>query len=166
VNTSENSFAVNKAMRGKSVVGGFIIIIERLRRSCRIVSGKWNHFSLPSSAAAMPLCRLMQHFVRSPVANAVAIDPAKSSTASHFAYEFDLSKLNAPEFVGSEHGKIFAALLEQTKLIMDEGVDPEINPVVMEGIFALPPDERPAKFAYELAFEGKTYRRSSGRCDS
>jgi negative regulator of sigma E activity len=27
----------------------------------------------------------MQHFVRSPVANAVAIDPAKSSTASHFA---------------------------------------------------------------------------------
>jgi hypothetical protein len=50
-------------------------------------------------------------------------------------------------------GKIFAALLEQTKLMMDEGVDPEINPVVMEGIFALPPDERPAKFAYELALQ-------------
>ena len=42
-------------MRGRNVIGGSIIIIERLRRSCRIVSGRWSHFSWPSSAAAMPV---------------------------------------------------------------------------------------------------------------
>jgi hypothetical protein len=104
------------------------------------------------------LGRLVGVVLKSPVANAVAIDPANSNTASHFAYEFDLSKLEAPEFAGSEHGKIFAALLEQTKFMMDEGVPPEIAGQIIERTYALPPDKRAADFAKELAYEGRTFR--------
>jgi tetratricopeptide (TPR) repeat protein len=31
-------------MHGRNVIGGSFTIIERLRRSCRIVSGQWSHF--------------------------------------------------------------------------------------------------------------------------
>ena len=56
VNTLANSSGVDKRMRGRKAIDGFIIITERLRRSCRILSGRWNHFSQPSSVAAMPVC--------------------------------------------------------------------------------------------------------------
>jgi hypothetical protein len=53
VNTLANSSEVNEARRGRNVIGGSMTIIGRSRHSYRIVSGKWNHFSQPWSAAAM-----------------------------------------------------------------------------------------------------------------
>src|SRR5262249_55221811 len=47
---------VNKRRRGRNVIGGSFTIIERLRRSCRTVLGRWSRFSQPSSAAAMRVC--------------------------------------------------------------------------------------------------------------
>jgi hypothetical protein len=44
VNILANSSGLNKRMRGTNVIGGSIIIIERLRRSFRIILGKWSHF--------------------------------------------------------------------------------------------------------------------------
>ena len=46
VNTLANSFGVNEPRRGRNAIGGSTIIIERLRRSCRIVSGRWSHYFL------------------------------------------------------------------------------------------------------------------------
>ena len=54
VNTLANSSGVNKRMRGKNVTGGCFTIIERLRRSSRIASEKWNPSFQPSFAAATP----------------------------------------------------------------------------------------------------------------
>lgn len=93
--------------------------------------------------------------LKEPVAKEKAINPAESNTGSHFGYEFDLNKLEAPEFASSEHGRIYAALLEQTKFMVDEGVSPEIT---IENIYSLPSDKRAAKFALELAYEGRTFR--------
>jgi hypothetical protein len=45
VNTLATSCGVNKETHGRNVIGGSFTIIERLRRSCQIVSGRWNHFS-------------------------------------------------------------------------------------------------------------------------
>lgn len=104
------------------------------------------------------LGRLVGVMLKRPVAVAVPIDPSQSNTGSHFGYEFDLRKLEAPEFAGSEQGKIYTALLEQTKFMMDEGVAPEIARDVIERIYALPPDQRAAEFAKELAYEGRTFR--------
>ena len=42
-------------MLGRNAIGGSITTIERLRLSCQIVSGRWSHFSWPSSAAATPV---------------------------------------------------------------------------------------------------------------
>ena len=45
VNTLANSSGIGERMPGRNVTGGCITIIERLRRSCRIASGRWSHFS-------------------------------------------------------------------------------------------------------------------------
>ena len=45
VNTLANSFGVNESRLGRNAIGGSIIIIERLRPGCRIVSGRWSPFS-------------------------------------------------------------------------------------------------------------------------
>ena len=45
VNTMANSCGANEAMLGRNATGGFLTIIERLRRSCRIVLRRWSHFS-------------------------------------------------------------------------------------------------------------------------
>ena len=45
VNTLANSFGVNEPRLGRNAIGGSITIIERLRPSCRIVLGRWSHFS-------------------------------------------------------------------------------------------------------------------------
>jgi hypothetical protein len=88
----------------------------------------------------------------------VEINPRLSNTGSHFGYEFDLNKLKAPAFADSAQGKIYAALLEQTKFMMDEGGKSEIAPDTMKKIYRLPPDKRAAAFAKELAYEGQTFR--------
>jgi hypothetical protein len=93
------------------------------------------------------LGRLMGGVLKYPVAKAVKIDPAVSSTGSRYGYEFDLQELEAPEFARSDHGKIYAALLEQTKFMMDEGVAPELAGQIIERIYALSPDKRAAEFA-------------------
>jgi hypothetical protein len=107
------------------------------------------------------LGRLIGVVLKKPVAKAVEIDPAVSNTGSHFAYEFDLEKLESSEFAGSEHGKLYAVLLEQTKFMMDEEVqpvEPEIASTIIANIYTLPPEKRVAAFAKELAREGKTFR--------
>jgi hypothetical protein len=104
------------------------------------------------------LGRLIGVVLKSPVAKEKAINPGDSNTASHFGYEFDLSKLETSEFAASEHGRIYAALLEQTKFMMDEGAPPEIPSTTIERIYKLPPDKRAAEFARELAYEGRTFR--------
>jgi hypothetical protein len=43
-NTLANIFGVNKRMYGRNVIDGSFIIIEGLRHSCRIVSGRWSRF--------------------------------------------------------------------------------------------------------------------------
>ena len=45
VNTLVNSSGIGKRMPGRSVTGGCVTIIERLRRSCPIALGRWSHFS-------------------------------------------------------------------------------------------------------------------------
>ena len=45
VNTLANSSRASRQMHGRNVIGDSIIIIECLRRSSRIVSGRWSHFS-------------------------------------------------------------------------------------------------------------------------
>ena len=45
VNTSANNFGVNELRLGRNAIGGSSIIIERLHPNCRIVSGRWSHFS-------------------------------------------------------------------------------------------------------------------------
>jgi hypothetical protein len=45
VNTSANSFGVNRRTLGKNATGGFIIIIERLRRGSQIALERWSRFS-------------------------------------------------------------------------------------------------------------------------
>jgi hypothetical protein len=104
------------------------------------------------------LGRLVGVMLKSPVAKAKAINPANSNTASHFGYEFDLGKLEGSEFASSEHGKIYAALLDQTKLIIEAGEPCDIAPTIVERIYTLPPDRRAAEFAKELAYEGQTFR--------
>ena len=37
---------MGRRMPGRNVTGGCITIIERLRPSCRLASGRWSHFSL------------------------------------------------------------------------------------------------------------------------
>jgi hypothetical protein len=100
--------------------------------------------------------RLIGVALKRSVAEAVEIDPKTSSTGSRFGYEFDLEMLEAANFPSSQPGKIYAALLEETKFMMDEGVQPEIATIDM--ICALPPDKRAAEFAQELAKEGRTFR--------
>ena len=46
-NTLANSFGVNEPRLGRNAIGGSFTIIERLRRSCRIISGRWSRFSWP-----------------------------------------------------------------------------------------------------------------------
>jgi len=104
------------------------------------------------------LGRLIGVVLKKPVAKAVKIDPAVSSTGSRYGYEFVLQELEAPEFARSDHGQIYAALLEQTKFMMDEGVAPEIAGQIIEKIYALSPDKRAAELAKELAYEGRTFR--------
>jgi hypothetical protein len=104
------------------------------------------------------LGRLAGVALKGPIATAVAINPRHSNTGSHFGYEFDLSKLQAPGFAGSAQGKIYSALLEQTKFMMDECVTPEVAPDIIKKIYRLPPDKRAAAFAKELAYEGRTFR--------
>ncbi|WP_375790886.1 hypothetical protein ACE102_33765 [Bradyrhizobium sp. vgs-9] len=102
--------------------------------------------------------RLFGVLLKSPIANAVKIDPAKSNTGSHFAYEFDLAKLQAPAFAGSNRGKIYEALLEQTKEMKDQGAESDVA-YVLNSIYSLPPGHREAKFAEELSSEGRTFRK-------
>jgi hypothetical protein len=45
VNTMANSCGVNERALGRNAIGGSIIIIERLRPSCRKALGIWNHCS-------------------------------------------------------------------------------------------------------------------------
>jgi hypothetical protein len=104
------------------------------------------------------LGRLAGVALKGPIATAVAINPRRSNTGSHFGYEFDLSKLEAPGFAGSAPGKVYAALLEQTKFMMEEGGKAEIAPDTIKTIYRLPPDKRAAAFARELAYEGQTFR--------
>src|SRR5215471_13499099 len=54
-NTLVNNCGVNKRTLGRNVISGSFTTIEHLRHSCRIVSGKWSHFSQPSPAAVMPV---------------------------------------------------------------------------------------------------------------
>ena len=50
VNILANSSGVNEARLGRNAISGSFTIIGRLRHSRRIVSGRWSHFSQPSSA--------------------------------------------------------------------------------------------------------------------
>jgi hypothetical protein len=104
------------------------------------------------------LGRLAGVALKAPFAKEVSINPRQSNTGSHFGYEFDLSKLEAPGFASSAQGKIYAALLEQTKFMMDEGGKSEIALDTIKRIYRLPPDKRAAAFAKELAYEGQTFR--------
>ena len=45
VNTLANSCEANEAMLGRNATSGFLTIIERSRRSCRIILRRWSHFS-------------------------------------------------------------------------------------------------------------------------
>jgi len=44
-NTLASNSVVNKRVRGRNVIGGSIIIIGRLRRSCRKALGRWSRSS-------------------------------------------------------------------------------------------------------------------------
>ena len=55
-NSLANSFEGKRRKHGRNATGASIIIIEPLRRSCLIVSGRWSRFSWRSSAGAMPGC--------------------------------------------------------------------------------------------------------------
>lgn len=101
--------------------------------------------------------RLFGVALKKPVAKAVKIDPAHSNTRSHFGYEFDSKKLKARTFARSTHGEIYAAMLEQIKHMMAQGAQPEMG-YIIDSIYRLPPDERAARFAEELALEGRTFR--------
>ena len=46
MNTLANSFGVNALMLGRNAIGGFTIIIERLRPTFRIVLETWSHYFL------------------------------------------------------------------------------------------------------------------------
>src|ERR1700746_839002 len=54
VNTLANSSRTNELKLGRNATGVSLTIIKLLRRNCRIILGRWSHFSWPSSAAAMP----------------------------------------------------------------------------------------------------------------
>ena len=45
VNTLANNCEANEAMLGRNATSGFLTIIERSRRSCRIILRRWSHFS-------------------------------------------------------------------------------------------------------------------------
>ena len=45
VNTSVNSFGVNRRTLGKNATGGFIITIERLRPGSQIALERWSRYS-------------------------------------------------------------------------------------------------------------------------
>jgi hypothetical protein len=102
--------------------------------------------------------RLFGVVLKSPVAKGEKIDSADSNTGSHFAYKFDLAKLEAPAFAASIHGKIYEALLEQTKDMTDQGAESDLG-YVLNSIYSLPPGQREAKFAEELSSEGRTFRK-------
>jgi hypothetical protein len=58
------------------------------------------------------LGRLAGVVMKSTISKKKKISPDQSNTGSHYAYPFDLSKLRAPDFVASQAGKIYAALLD------------------------------------------------------
>lgn len=116
------------------------------------------HKAFPAGLEAERIGRLFGVVLKSPVAQAAKIDPAKSNTGSQFAYEFDLAKLQAPAFASSNRGKIYEALLEQTKDMKDQGAESEVA-YVLNNIYSLPPGQREAKFAEELSSEGRTFRK-------
>jgi hypothetical protein len=94
-----------------------------------------------SDVEAERLGRLFGVALKKPVAKAVKINPASSNTNSHFGYQFDLKKLKAPAFARSRHGKIYAALLEQTKYMKDQRAKPEMGSQIGV-IYRLPPGKR------------------------